>query len=385
MNDLNNYKKQRIINYVENLELQPILEEEIVNSSKYTRIPLSKISSVGVAFEPLVAAIQNVFGEGSNTQICRVTKRKGTHCASKKDGTGYIGTLLNDKNQIAGQAVIKPLVCDPTMIFMSAVLLNFDKKMDIIQEQQKEIMDFLVQKEKAEMKSNLLFLVDILNSFKYNWNNELYKQSNHVKVLDIRLLSEKSILFYRQDIINKTRKKKWPHIQQDVKHQIEQILDSLRDYKLAVYLYAFSYFLEVLLLGNYDHDYLSNVVNKINENSIQYKEFYTSIYTGFEYYSKSSVESTVLNGLKDASNVAGDTIGKVPFLNMVKVDDLFRGAGSKFKDFDQHLMNDTLKGITVYKHSGVWPFIKNLKIIDQVYNQSMEIWFDSENIYYPNV
>lgn len=104
-----------------------------------------------------------------------------------------IWTISNGLKMVGGgQAQITPLACDPTMLFMAAALANIDKKLDAIQDMQKEMMDFLVQKEKSDLKGNLNFLFDVFNNYKYNWNNEMYKNSNHIKVLDIRQEAEKN-------------------------------------------------------------------------------------------------------------------------------------------------------------------------------------------------
>lgn len=99
------------------------------------------------------------------------------------------------------------LAFDPTMLFMAAALANIDKKLDSIKEMQQEMMDFLVQKEKAELKGNLTFLYDVFNNYKYNWNNEMYKNSNHTMVLAIKKEAEAKIVFYREQIIAKVNKK----------------------------------------------------------------------------------------------------------------------------------------------------------------------------------
>ena len=58
---------------------------------------------------------------------------------------------------------------NPTMLFMAAALMSIDKKLDIIQETQQEILSFLENKEKANLKASLDTLSDILNNYKYNW------------------------------------------------------------------------------------------------------------------------------------------------------------------------------------------------------------------------
>ena len=50
-----------------------------------------------------------------------------------------------------------------------------------------------------------------VNNYKYNWNNGIYKNSNHIKVMDIRQEAEKKIAFYREQIISKVNKKSFIH------------------------------------------------------------------------------------------------------------------------------------------------------------------------------
>lgn len=45
--------------------------------------------------------------------------------------SGYLGSALsNSTNQVAGQATINPLLCDPTMLYMAIMLADIDKKLD---------------------------------------------------------------------------------------------------------------------------------------------------------------------------------------------------------------------------------------------------------------
>lgn len=49
----------------------------------HTKLPLSRLPALGVAFEPIVAAVQNVFGETARSGIYRVTVKKGMHLAER--------------------------------------------------------------------------------------------------------------------------------------------------------------------------------------------------------------------------------------------------------------------------------------------------------------
>lgn len=109
-----------------------------------------------------------------------------------------------------------PITCDPTMLFMAAALVIIDKKLDNIKEMQQEMMYFLTQKGKADLKGNLIFLYDLFNNYKYNWNNEMYKNNNHTMVLSIKKEAESKIVFYREQIIAKVNKKVFIHSDQAV-------------------------------------------------------------------------------------------------------------------------------------------------------------------------
>ena len=177
MNEIiTNDKKQGLVQAMSNMSFYPVLAEKEVGDVAYTKLPLGSLASLGTSFEPLSQAVQNFFSSnGSATGIYKVTVPKGTHLAELKNGAGNIGAVLDEKNQLAGQAVLNPLQFDPTMVLMAAALSEINKKLDSIEETQKDMMEFLQQKEKSEMRGSLKFLADILNNYKYNWNNDLYK------------------------------------------------------------------------------------------------------------------------------------------------------------------------------------------------------------------
>ena len=129
---------------------------------------------------------------------------------------------MNANNQISGQAVLNPMVCNPAMLFMAVALANIDKKLDAIRETQIEIVNFLVQKETSELKVELRFLADMLNNYKYNWNNDKYKSANHIKALDIKQAAERKIDFFKTQIASGIGKKTLFHRDQDVKKSLKK-------------------------------------------------------------------------------------------------------------------------------------------------------------------
>ena len=379
---MSNGHVERVNGELPSMEFLPTLVEDDYQVSTYIKLPLSRIPALGTAFESLASAVQKVVGgSGATSGLYRVTIPSGTHLAEFKSGVGNLGTVLNANNQIAGQAVLNPLVCNPTMIFMAAALANIDKKLDAIQELQKEMMDFLTQKERAELRGNLIFLSDILNNYRFNWNNDIYRNSNHIKVLDIRQIAEQKILFYREQITSRLKKKAFIHSDKDAQKQIDRVQVALKEYQLAMYTHGFSSFLDVMLVGNYTSEYLAEIVKKIEDYSWQYKELYTKCYDQLEAYLDSSIRSSFVKGLKTVSKATGEAIARVPILRKGPVDEALIDAGSRLEELGIKRSVQQLQKLVDRQSSCVRPFIDNIEMMDRLHNHAITMVFDKDILY----
>ena len=287
-----------------------------------------------------------------------------------------------NESGIAGQARLNPLVCNPTMLFMAVVLMRIEHKLDSIQEIQQEIIEFLEQKEKSKLRGNLNVLADVLNNYKYNWNNEKYKTNKHIQVQEIKRDAEQSIIFYREQIDKKINKQSFLHSDQDVKNKSNEIQSEFKDYQLALYLYSFSSFLEVMLLENFESAYLDSVAHKIEDYSYQYREFYTKCYDQIEGYSKSSIHSHLLSGLASINRVAGDVVAKVPIVSKSQINETLIETSNRLGRFSSRKTKQTMAQFVNNQSSCVRPFVENINAVNKLYNQPMELRFDQENIYF---
>lgn len=374
-------RKNELIRAMTATELAlPDMQEELAVQT-YSKVPLSRIAALGTGLEPVVAAVQQVVSRGQAVSgYYKVTIPAGTHLASFKDGTGFLGTAMGDAG-IAGQARLNPLICDPTMLLVAATLANIDKKLDTIQETQQEMLDFIVQKEKSALKGDLDFLMDIYNNYKHNWNSEKYKTANHIKVLDIRQNAGRMIDFYREQIKKHISKKALLHSDQDVKKQLTQVQDEFKEYQLALYLYGFGYFLEILLQENFDAAYLEAVSKKVEDLSFQYRELYSLAYNQIEGYTKSSLQSKLFDGLSVMNKVAGESIAKIPVISKSQIDETLIGAGEKLESYKEKKATATMRRLVDRQSSCVRPFIDNIDMVNRMYNQPLTLVFNEENLY----
>ena len=381
MNELSN--KESLLQMITTAQIPPLEIDNEINEQTYSKLPLSRVTALGTGLEPLVAAVQQITSGGQAVSgFYKVTIPAGTHLAKFKKETDFLGTALsNSNNIIESQARLTPLVCNPAMLFAAATLASIDKKLDAIQESQKEMMDFLVQKEKSSLKGDLDFLTDVFNNFKFNWNSDKYKSANHIKVLDIRQESGRRIDFYREQIKRHLGKKALLHSDRDVRKQLEQIQDELKDYQLSLYLYGFAYFLEVLLQENYDAAYLSAISEKIDSLSLQYRELYSTAYSMLEERTKSSLQAKMLIGLSAANKFAGETIAKIPVISKSQLDENLIEAGQKLGGLGEKREKDTMQQLVARQSSDVRLFIEQIDTINRIYNGQMTLIFNKETLY----
>ena len=187
--------------------------------------------------------------------------------------------------------------------------------------------------------------------------------------------------FYREQIKKHISKKAFLHSDQDVKKQLAKVQDEFKEYQLALYLYAFGYFLEVLLQENFDAAYLEAVSRKIDDMSFQYRELYSMSYERIEEYTKSSLQSKVVGGLSVMNKIAGETIAKIPVISKSQIDETLITAGEKLGTYKEKRIITAMHKLVERQSSCIRPFIDNIDMVNRIYNQSTTLIFNEENIY----
>lgn len=381
MNELETARKNELLKAMSATELAPLEVKNEISVQTYSKIPLSRLTALGTGFEPVVSAIQQVTSHGQATSgFYKVTIPKGTHLAQFKEKSGFLGTAVGEHG-IVGQAQLNPLLCDPTTLLAAAALANIDKKLDAIQEVQQEMLDFLAQKEKSALKADLNFLMDIQNNYKYNWNSEKYKAANHAKVLDIRQEAARQIDFYQEQIKKQLGKKALLHSDHDVQKMLEKVQGEFKEYQLALYIYGFAYFLEVVLQENYEKAYLSAIAKRIDEMAFQSREFYSLAYSQIENLSKSSLQAHLFGGLSAINKGAGTAIAKIPGINKSQIDETLIEAGERIGAYKNRRVQTTMQQLLERQSSCVRPFIDNINAVNRLYNEPVTLIFNHDTLY----
>ena len=141
-------------------------------------------------------------------------------------------------------AAHKVATINPYAMMIALAVTAVTKKLDGIEAVQQDIIEFLQLKEKAKLKGNVAVLQEILAEYRYNLDNEKYKNNKHIQVQEIKRDAEQSIILSRQQIEKKANRRKLLQGDKAVREKIEQIEKNFQDYELALYMFSFSSFLD---------------------------------------------------------------------------------------------------------------------------------------------
>ena len=379
------------------IELVPNIEEAGFNDDRYTKIPFGQLASLGVGLSGIGVMAQTVMasgGAGSGEVLYRIANSdtaKGTLQMIKGQPGATYGTYMQDGvfsnravfEQVAGSGAAQTVPIDPTAIFMAAALASINMKLDAIQATQQEMFDYVKQRDESEMRADLVFLTDVFNTYKDSWNNDLYVQNHHAQALTCKRHAMANIDFYRQEIVAKTNEKDLLHSDKKVEKKQEELERYFKDYQMALTMYAFSSFMDVLLSKNFEKNYLDYISETIREYSYKYRELYTDCYNRVAIYANQSVDSMVRKGLSKASKVTGQGVAKAPLINKTDLENNLLQVSVKLKEYDSDKREETLNALAETSSASVMPYVETIDNLNRFHNEPMDVMFDKEYVYIP--
>ena len=167
----------------------------------------------------------------------------------------------------------------------------------------------------------------------------------------------------------------------DVQKQLNELTRAFQSYQLALYLYGYAYFLEILLQESFDSEYLNAAAAKLEQMSLAYRELYTEAYEHIEKRAKSSPEAYMLRGVSSASKVLGETIAKLPVISRSQMDESLIDAGQKIGDYEKKCTAKTMRQLVEHQSSCVHPFIDQIQSMDRLYHGELTVIFNDETLY----
>lgn len=372
-------------NEIENRNKFEILDFEIeftdyydIEMNNQKRISKEELAIFGLALEPLYNSIVN---EGSPNGLVRISVPKGMHLKKMTKNNQYFGALFDNKtNELKGQVSISPVYFNPQMLAIAMAYSKIESKFNEIIETQKEILNFLEDKEKSVLRGNLLTLIDIQNNLKFNVTNETYKVNKHIQVQEIKRESEQAIIFYEGVIHKKNKAKNKITTKKDILMNLNEYNSAFVELQLANYIYSFATFLETFLLDNTNVEYIRNAYSNINKYNYKYRKLYTQVYSELQNSIERSLENFIFKGVKGMEGFIDKTSSLVPEKIKPKIE------GKKMKTLiEDALVSDVKSELTKFtdnRDTNTFMFEKQLEKLEQIYSNDISILTDGSNVYF---
>ena len=352
--------------------------------SQCLKVPFKDIAALGTAFAQVIPSLRTITMNG--TGYIPVNMNPGDVLKQAKAGFFYGAHKTPDGKSIftnwvqAGPTnAVMPV--NPAAIMMTAMLANIEKKLDTIQATQQKILSFLEQDKQAEQQGNLNVLTDILKGYKHNWDHVQYMQNHHMKTLDIKQASEKNVIFYQEQIASEIKALPTVYLDQSVKDAIAKLEKLFRNYQMALYLFAFSSFLEVMLLGNFREAYLNQVADKVREYNEHYRNQFSQSSGVIKQLSSASLETQIVSGLGNASKAFGKFISSVPLVSNGPVDEWLQASGEQLLKGNDEKISKAVLLFSENAEIGGEVFIDNIKHVGTISNHITNVLFDEDALY----
>lgn len=366
-----------------------IPREEIIKKSKF-KYSLDELSSLGSGFTVAAAAIAEAAKNANSTEglyRCYFPDGVTGKLAAFKDGSGLLGTIVN-KSGIKAQARFVPvegasviMSVQPVTLAVAIAMLNVNKKLDEIKERNEEILHFLHQDKESELEGSINSLADTLEQYRFNSDNESWKNAKLSAVTLIKGKAESNIIFYRKEISDVLEKRKMLRGNLQADKIKAELSHKFNYYQLSVYLSAYASFLEVILGGNFSKDYLDHMSEKIFDDAYQYGVDYSDAYKLLKKYMSGTVEAKALRGIGKVGKNAGRMIDKIPVIRKGPVDEALIAAGGIIEKLGDKHRKSAMEQFKDKRDAGTVLFLSNIDTINEMSNRPVEILFDRENVY----
>ena len=353
--------------------------KDTFQTSPLAKIPFTEIAALGGSFADVAQTIATPAAEG--LYRCVFPKGITGTLAMAKDGSGALGTILNDG--IVGQArwipvdkAIGPACLKATLV--AVAVLAVAKQVQDIKDGQKEIIGILERDKKSQLLADYDLLASYMDEYKFYWENEASLVVNLNQVKNIKRNSMKDIRSYTDQIENMLSAKKNLLKMQTASNKIGQLLDRFVHYKLALHVFALSEYMEVMLSKNFQAEYLNKIEDEIRKHAMKFRNLYTACFDKIESIKKDAVTTQTANKLADVSRTVGNFIGKIPLVKEGPVDEFLISVGDSISDTEKKKLEKTLAYFIQYKDSGLTPIAEHIATINQLSNKPVVMLYDNK-------
>lgn len=356
-------------------------------------MPIGDLAALGGAASSLIPALRTVtqtttVGTSGLYQLAnaavgdtlKVAKNGNFWGAFKTaEGKSKFVQLVEAEPLSATSNTVMPI--DPATMMMAVALFSIERQLGDIAEMEKQIISFLEEDKESEIEADLKTLTNIIQEYKFNWDNEQYVSSHHKLALDIKRTAEKNMTFYQKQITEAMKEKKLLVVNQSVDSTERELQKKFKYYRLSLYIYSLAAFLEVMLLGNFQEKYILQARSVIEKYSDEYNRTYAATSGYIEKMAGAGIEANVVKGIGTAGKAIGNLIGSIPLIKEGQVDEWLIEGGTHLKQKSQDMKKKATTKFEAISDAGTKVFVERFEEMNRIYNYTSSICFDNERIY----
>lgn len=364
-----------------------------IDKSTIMSIPIAELSTLGAGVSSLIPAFNTVtqtttiaakglfrVANAAAGDSLKMAKNGNAWGALKTAAGGSKMAQLAEAGPIS--ATTKSVVAfNPGTMLMAAALYSIEKQLKNIEEMQRQILSQLEIKEESDVEGDLETLTELVNNYKYNWDNQIYVQNSHKMVMDIKRTARSSMIAYQKKVNKIISYKKLFVAKNHINSVYSDLVKKFQYYRLALYTYSLASMMEIMLGGNYKEEYITGIKNEVRKLTEVYRTLFEKGSLYLEKIGASSVEANVLRGIGTAGNTVGKWIGGIPFVKEGPVDEFLQNQGTRLKKNAIGMEKGPVYQFAAVSNPGTGVFMEKMEDIIQIYNHTRQIYFDSREIY----
>ena len=356
-------------------------------------MPIAQLATLGAGVSSLIPALRTVTQTTAvNTQGLYQLANAGVGDALKVAKNGNFwgafktaeGTSKFAQLQAAGplsatSTTVMPI--DPATMMMAVALFSIEQQLGNIAEMEKQILSFLQVEKEAEIEADVKTLANIIEKYKYNWDNEHFIASNHKMVLDLQRTARKNMLSYQKKVSEAIQSRSLVVAQSQVSASLKNLQKMFKYYRLSLYTFSLASLIEIMLSGNFKEEYIAGIKTEIETLSTEYRDLYQNCSVYLEKKSGVAIERNLLKGIGSASKAVGKFIGKIPVVKEGPVDEFLQDSGAHLKNSAEDMELNVLHSFAALSNPETRLFIDKMDDMIRIYNHTAEICFDKNQIY----
>lgn len=367
--------------------------EDHIDQETIIKVPFAKLLLLGSGVSEIVPAFRTVSQTTTlsssglyylaNEAVGDTLKkaRNGNFWGAFKttEGKSKFAQLKSAEPITANSKTVMPV--NPATIMMAVALYDIEENLGEIKETQKQILNFMLNEKKSEIEADIETLINIIDKYKYNWNNEKYISNNYKMVLDVQRTARKNMRFYHNKISDLISSKHKVITSNQINNIYNKICELFDYYRMIFYTYSLASLLEIMLSGNFYEEYLFGVRNELNTLSLKYRATFNDASLYIEEVCGTSPQTKFLKGIGSVSEGLSDVIGSIPFVKETSVEKVLQNQGVNLKGKAKEKEVKVVKEFGHLSSPGILGITHQIDSFVSIFNKSSEIFFDDKNLY----